>query len=116
MINKVVNLGAFVANGNGVGMDVSKLGEKDIFAWASTGTFSASVQIQVSAAGGPTAPGAADPSWIALGSAIAAAGMAHTLVRANWMRAVVSSWVSGTIQVSVVGDVAHEAGGRSASG
>lgn len=116
MINKAVNLGSFGANLTGAGMDVSKLGEKDIFAWASAGSFSASVQIQVSAAPGPTAPGAADPSWIALGSAIAAAGMAHTLVRANWMRAIVSSWVSGTIQVTVIGDVAHEAGGRSASG
>lgn len=116
MINKVVNLGSFTANGNGAAMDVSRHGEKDIFVWASAGSFSASVQIQVSAAGGPAPPGSADPSWIALGSAIAAAGMAHTLVRANWMRAVVSSWVSGTIQVSVVGDLAHEPGGRAVSG
>lgn len=116
MINKTRSLGSFGANTTGGGVDISDLGEKDFFTWASAGSFSASVQIQVSAATGNTAPGAADPSWQNLGSALAAAGNAHTLVRANWARAVIASWVSGTIQVTVVGDYAHEAGGRKAGG
>lgn len=103
------------ASGTGLGVDVSDMGEKDIFAWAQSGTFSASIQIQVSAAGGPVAPGTSDPSWTNLGAAIAAAGTAHSLVRANWMRAVVT-WTSGTIEVAVVGDVSHEVGGRRVSG
>lgn len=116
MINKTRSLGSFTANATGGGVDISDLGEKDFYAWATSGTFSASVQIQVSSASGLTVPSSADPSWINLGSALAAAGEAHSLVRANWARAVVSSYVSGTIQVNVVGDYAHEAGGRKVSG
>jgi hypothetical protein len=106
----------FTANATGQAVDISDLGEKDIIVWPTSGAMSASVQIQVSALGGPSAPGTADPSWVALGSAITTAGATHTLTRALWMRAVVSSYVSGAVEVAVVGDFAHEPGGRRVSG
>lgn len=116
MINETRQLNPPSANGNSTGVDVSQYGEKTVHCWASAGSYSASVQVQLSNLASQTPPGAADPSWLNEGSPLAAAGSLHILKRARWMRLVVSSYVSGTLAGAVVGDYAHEADGRKVSG
>lgn len=107
----------WTANATGTAQDVSDMGEKTVYVWAKAGTYGAtSVQLQASGLAGTSAPGAADPSWINLGAAITATGFVHLTSRQCWLRAVVSSINGGaTIAISVVGDIAHEAGGRRSS-
>lgn len=101
------------ANATSAAFDVSLLGEKTIHVY---GTFSASVQVQISSAGGPSPPAANDASWVNAGAAITTASAVHHLERANWMHLVISSYVSGTVKAAIVGDYSFEAGGRKVSG
>jgi len=111
MYNRTRPLAVPSSSATGAALDVSDLGEKTIFVWSSGAAINASIQIQISAAGGATAPAANDKSWVSEGAALTANGTLLITKRCNWIQVVVSSYVAGTLVGAVVGSYGTDAGG-----
>lgn len=104
MITRVRSVAVAKSVTAGASCDVSDLDRKCVYV---SGTFTATVQIQLSADGS---------NWVNEGTALSAAGTLEITKPARYLRANTAAYTSGTPVAQIVGVASTELGGRPASG